>query len=114
MDTFPSTLHPHQVTEIKQIFSTHITKFENEREQRFMQASVPKRKWRFQWFNLSSANLETLRDFHEDQGGAFKAWSITDTRLGAGAKTLRFSSDEFNAKPLKFIVFNLSLEVETC
>mgnify|MGYP005848606993 CR=1 FL=1 len=114
MGTFNVAYKPHKITKINQKFNTTIVSFENQREQRFGNASLPKLRWKFQWSNISKEFLDYLQGFHAAHMGAFKAWQITDSRLGAGAVTLRFSSDEFDAVPIKFMTFNLSLEVETC
>lgn len=114
MADLPVELKPHMITGLEDAFSTTVIVFENEEEQRFANDHVGKTFYELSWAGISLTLMEQLRAFFKVQLGAFREWTINDSRIGITDVIVRFNEDSLRITPVKFKFFNVKVKVKTC
>jgi hypothetical protein len=113
VDTFPVSLTPDRIKDKEVEYSTKVTKFENEAEQRFGRWHSGKRHWTFVWEVMTPGEFAALEAFFDGQVAQLHTWNYTDQRIG-GAKVLRFEEDKIKFSLTRGIYASVEVRVVEC
>jgi len=113
MDTL--TISPSEIDKLETSFNTTVFSNDSMVERRTANRRISKKSFTFRWSLLTSEERTSLQSFFELQGGKFKRWVFTDTRLGTSDPVyLRFDSDSIMFESIKHKAFNAEIKVTTC
>lgn len=108
-DTMSADLLPDIIARYKDSHKTDILVASSGHEQRLNRWYASKRMWRFTWLSTQAIHT-SLNTFFNNQGGMFKKWLITDSRIGT-LVSVRFDSDDFEVTPIKWKMFRIEIDV---